>query len=278
MAVTVLGFGAVLVSAWRGRTEHAVAQARARTSEPLPEARWPHEAAALQVQRAEPKPGFAPRKVVVDPGHGAEGNKGNVSSLCEDEQDFTLRVGRHLVESLRASGWFEARLSRDGAPVAYAERVRAAERWGAEAFISLHSDVRGAASPWSPSAGLECLRADEGSGFALLVSDEGAEPMVQRRRGLAASLGTRLLAAGFVPYPGEEYTQAYEPLESAGGFVDRHAPGKRIFVLRTEAMPAVLVETHNALFPAEVLRWQQDGTLEAFDAAVVSALVDYFSG
>ncbi len=240
---------------------------------------WPDHAARLTVLPLHGPDGFQVRKIYIDAGHGAPGNTGNVSSWCVDEQDFTLAAARHLASSLRATGHFETRVSRDREPVPYADRVREAEAWGADAFLSLHSDVRGVARSWSPRAGLSCQRSDVEPGFAVLFSDEASDAVVAGRRKLALLVASRMSASGFVPYDGAEYTRAYAPDgERPGVFVDRHPAAKRIYVLREPTMPSVLIETHNALHSAEAARFAEPATLDAFDAAVASALVDLFSG
>ena len=81
--------------------------------------------------------------------------------------------------------------------------------------------------------------------------------------------------AGFLAYDGGEYTGLYAPdAVQRGVFVDRHEPDKRIFVLRRPTMPAILVETHHALDPREVTRWEEPATLDAFATALAAALLD----
>jgi len=90
---------------------------------------------------------------------------------------------------------------------------------------------------------------------------------------LAKHVADELASAGFVAYGGGEYGQVYAAAQDRDGvFVDRHARDKRIFVLRRTSMPAVILETHNALHAVEALRWTEDETLEAMSAAIASAL------
>lgn len=238
---------------------------------------WPNDAAKLRLLDPDVPKDFGTFRVFLDPGHGAKGNTGNVSSYCQDEQDFTLALAKELGAYLRRSGHFEVRLSRPtSALVEYRDRVRAAEKWKAHAFVSLHSDVRGESEPWSPEPGTTCLRSEQAPGFSVLWSDE--RPDAARRLGFARVMARSMTEAGFLPYHGHEYRDLYEGDEVAGVFVDRHAPGKRIFVLRTPTMPSILVETHNALDPREVRRWAGRETREAFFAAVRATLVAYLGG
>ena len=213
---------------------------------------------------------------MVDPGHGAPQNGGNTSCFCVEEQDFTLRVGEALARRLEATGRFEVRLSRRGdGRVEYRDRVDAAARWGAEAFVSLHSDVRGKLDRWAPEPGKDCPVSYAAPGFSVLYSDEGEAALVDGRLALARAAARRLAESGFGAYAGAEYTGLYEPDGAqAGVFVDRHAPDQRIFVLRRPAMRSILVETHHAVDPREARRWSEDATLDVFAAAVAAALAD----
>lgn len=220
---------------------------------------------------------FGLRRVFLDPGHGAPGNPGNLSSFCVDEQDFTLRAAHALAERLRATGHFEVRLAREGdARVDYPTRVDEAARFGADVFLSLHSDIRGGTGErWYPAPARDCPVSLAAPGFSVLWSDEADPPLSAARHALASALARRMRQAGFFPYGGVEYGDLYaKDPEIPGVFLDRHAPERRIFVLRKPIMPSALVETHHALDPRDVRRWDEPATLDAFAAAVAAALVD----
>lgn len=243
---------------------------------PIAPSGWPFPDARLVARPVTFPAAFGVRRVYLDAGHGAPGNTGNTSCLCVDEQDFTLGAVRALGERLAATGHFEVRLSRDGDRlVPYAERVADADRWPADAFISLHSDVRGKVESWSPKPGITCPLSLTSPGFAVLWSDEGEPALGDRRLALARAFALHMREAGLLPYSGAEYTGLYEAdAAQPGVFVDRHAPEQRIYVLRRPAMPSILVETHHALDTREVARWTEPATLDAFAAAVANALID----
>jgi N-acetylmuramoyl-L-alanine amidase len=271
IAAAAFGLAAAAL-AWSAARPHGH---RAVAAEPADPSRWPSERSALVAPSTIFPADFVAR-VVIDPGHGAPGNRGNSSCFCVDEQDAMLDVAAALRDRLERTGHFEARLSREhGELVEYADRVADAEAWGADAFVSLHSDVRGHTDHWSPEPGRTCPMAVDAPGFAVLYSDEADAPLNERRLALGRAIASRMETAGFLPYGGAAYTGLYAPDEAARGvFVDRHAPDQRIFLLRRTAMPAVLVETHNALDPREAARWQTPATLDAFAAAVAAALTD----
>jgi N-acetylmuramoyl-L-alanine amidase len=237
---------------------------------------WPAEAAVVVPPTLGAAPGEPSIRLYLDAGHGAPDNSGNLSSLCEEEQDFTLALADEVAAQLRTAGGFEVRVSRAaGELVAYVDRVAEAERWSAHAFVSLHSDVRGEAELWSPPARTErCMRSRSQTGFSVLWSDEGSDALVAARRDLARSLAESITGTGLPPYVGADYRGLYQPDERQPGvFADRHSEGRRIFVLRRPAMPSVIIETHNARDDREVIRWRQPRVRRAFAAALADGLV-----
>jgi N-acetylmuramoyl-L-alanine amidase len=229
------------------------------------DARWPEGPV-----RSLPLPSTgASLRVFLDAGHGAPGNAGNLSAFCEPEQDFTLALVEDVAGGLERLGGFEIATSRGpGELVDYQKRVRDAEAWGADVFVSLHSDVRGEGERWSPSAGAECLRSHAAPGFSVIVSDEGGA------RGVALARATSrwMNAAGFSPFDGD-YGAIYAR-DALGVFLDRHAPDERIFVLWRPSMPAILIETHHALDDREVRRWREPAVREAFTHALAAAIIE----
>jgi N-acetylmuramoyl-L-alanine amidase len=248
-------------------------------SEPTALPAWPAPGAPLTVQPLTVPKGFRKKRIYLDAGHGYRSNSGNSSVTCEDEANFTLRVAEELARRLEATGRFTVRLSRKaGQQVSYKTRVSEAESWGADAFVSLHSDARGEAYWWEPAPGQRCLRQDTTPGFSVLWADDTAEPLKTRRVTLARALALRMGQAGFLPYNGVDYVNLYDgDPEHPGVFVDRHEPGYRIMMLRRPRIPSVIIETHHALDFEEAERWKEPRTLEAFSAAVAQGLVDGLS-
>jgi N-acetylmuramoyl-L-alanine amidase len=262
-----------------GSIEPANAQP-APAPEPAALPAWPAPGASLTVPPLTVPKGFRKKRIYLDAGHGYRGNRGNSSVTCEEEADFTLRVAEDLARRLEATGRFTVRLSRKaGQEVSYKTRVSEAESWGADAFVSLHSDARGEAFWWEAAPGQRCLRQDTTPGFSVLWADDTAEPLKTRRVTLARALASRMGLAGFLPYNGVDYVNLYDgDPEHPGVFVDRHEPGYRIMMLRRPRIPSVIIETHHALDFEEAERWKEPRTLEAFAAAVAQGLVDGLSG
>ncbi len=150
-------------------------------------------------------------KIYIDQGHNPENpNAGAVGNGLR-EQDVTYRVGQELASLLRRSGNWEVRLSRPtpetllGTSNASSLRARVdgANNWGADYFISIHTN------------------ASDNSNAS------GAEAYAYSRPSRAFSLGEDIVV-GIVGVTGERDR----------GMKVR--PG--LYVLKNTAMPAVLVE------------------------------------
>ncbi|MBN2496859.1 MAG: N-acetylmuramoyl-L-alanine amidase [Deltaproteobacteria bacterium] len=115
--------------------------------EPAPPA-WPAEGSKLSPPEAVFTPGFGVHTVFLDAGHGSPGNPGNTSCLGIEEQAYNLAMVEHLAPMLRETGRFALCLSRTATPGPdYRARLAAAEAFGAEVIVSIHSDVRGQGQP-----------------------------------------------------------------------------------------------------------------------------------
>ena len=150
-------------------------------------------------------------KIYVDQGHNPENPNAGAEGNGLQEQTLTYRIGQELAALLRANPNYEVRLSRPTPTTALGSsnttslqaRVNDANAWGADYFISLHTN----ASDNSTASGVEAFAYRQPSrAFSL------GEDIV---RNLAATTGLR--NRGMKLRPG-------------------------LYVLRRTAMPAVLVE------------------------------------
>lgn len=237
---------------------------------------WPAAGAPLTVLDTVFPDGWVPARLVIDPGHGALGNDGNTSVRCEAEQDFTRRTADALMTRLDGDPRLLVRDVRpDAGLVPYAARIRIAADWRADAMIGLHSDAREGDDPGT-NAATGCHETHAASGFAVLWSDEGDADAISDRKRLADALAARMIAAGFPAYGGRDYAGLYAgDVDHPGAFVDRHAPRKRIMMLRRSTVPTVIIETHQATDRLEVERWDEPATLDAFAAVLRATLIDF---
>ena len=182
-------------------------------------------------------------KIYIDQGHnprdfntGAEGN-----GLYE--QDITYDIGRRLYALVSSNPAFEARLSRPDEDTvlgtnnssSLVTRVRRANSWGADLFLSLHTN----AALNSSATGSEALVYSLDSTVAVGVAEDILE-------GLNGYTGLR--NRGVVERPG-------------------------LYVLKRTAMPAVLVELGFISNPSDAAMMRDNPRL--FAQGIYNGIVEY---
>lgn len=150
-------------------------------------------------------------KIYIDQGHNPVNPNAGAAGNGLLEQDLVFRIGLEIAELLESNGNFEVRLSRPTATTqlgtsnatSLSARVNDANSWGADYFISLHTN----ASVNSTATGSEALVYSDGT----VASDLATDILFWLNR------LTGLRNRGVVERPG-------------------------LYVLRKTQMPAVLVE------------------------------------
>lgn len=150
-------------------------------------------------------------KIYIDQGHNPVNPNAGAEGNGLREQDLVYRIGIELAERLRNNGNFEVRLSRPTADTqigtsntsSLRARVDDANSWGADYFISLHTNA------------------------STIASATGSEAFAYSEPSAAFSLGESIL----------ERMSETTGLRDRGMFV---RPG--LYVLRKTAMPAILLE------------------------------------
>lgn len=88
-------------------------------------------------------------KIVIDPGHNPQGINAGAEGFGYREQDLVYEIATRLADLLRQNGNFEVRLTRTTPTqvlgttnaTSLQERVRIANSWPADYFISLHANA-----------------------------------------------------------------------------------------------------------------------------------------
>jgi len=93
--------------------------------------------------------------IVIDPGHGGE-DPGALGPRKTMEKDIVLKVGEKLTHPFRQNKEIQAFLTRKGDYfVSLEQRIRIAREYGADLFISLHTD--GSFNPQARGSSAYCL-------------------------------------------------------------------------------------------------------------------------
>jgi N-acetylmuramoyl-L-alanine amidase len=95
------------------------------------------------------------RIVVIDPGHGGE-DPGAIGPKKTMEKDIVLKVGEKVVHLLNQNKEIQAFLTRKGDYfIPLEERIKIAREYGADLFVSLHTD--GSFNPQARGSSVYCL-------------------------------------------------------------------------------------------------------------------------
>ena len=183
-------------------------------------------------------------KIYIDQGHNPEGFNTGAEGNGYYEQDITYRIGVLLFELFSGNPNFTPRLSRPtpstilgtNNSTSLTERVREANSWGADVFLSLHTN----AAANENASGAE----------ALIYSSTS-----QVAEGLAANI--------------------LDSLTSITGLRNRgviERPG--LYVLRRTAMPAVLVEMGFITNPSDASIMVNSP--ELFARGIYEGVLDYY--
>ncbi len=151
-------------------------------------------------------------KIYIDQGHNPSGFNTGAEGQGFYEQDITFDIGRRLYDLLSANPAFEVRLSRPTEQTvlgttnstSLTERVRQANEWGADLFLSLHTN----AATNENASGSEALIYSRASTVAYELAEDILEELNEV---------TGLRNRGVIERPG-------------------------LYVLKRTTMPAVLVE------------------------------------
>lgn len=171
-------------------------------------------------------------KIYIDQGHNPVNPNAGAEGNGLREQDIVYTIGQELAALLRANGNFEVRLSRPTADTqvgtsltsSLTTRVREANEWNADYFISLHTNASD------------------------LSAASGSEAYAYARPSEAFTLGEHIL----------------EQLSAVTGLPNRGMRVRtNLYVLRRTAMPAVLVELGFITNPGDAALMSQQPQLFA---------------
>ena len=168
-------------------------------------------------------------KVYLDQGHNPRGFNTGAEGNGFFEQDITYNIGILLGDLLRANPDFEVKLSRTSPDEllgssnssSLSRRARDANSWGADVFISLHTNAS-----TNPSAtGSEALIYSDSSTVARELSESILKRMTEatglRNRGIIerpglyvlkeTSMPATIIEMGFISNPYDAELMAYSP-------------------------------------------------------------------
>ena len=221
-------------------------------------------------------------KIFLDPGHGGSDryNRGPTGYI---EADGMLDVALKLRDELLSTGAFEVKLSREkDATVGVRERGNMAAEWGADMFISEHSNATG--WPINDSArGVDVFYSVK------IPSDKSLAEKFSRA--IASAMGTLNRGAKTwesTKYPGNDYLGVIDASVKGGvphvflienGFHDNARdeailkdPAKRTAIAKAQAK--VICDFYGVQYPVvkkeEPEMWKKNIVKEAFDLGLIT--------
>ena len=147
-----------------------------------------------------------PIKIFIDQGHNPQNPNAGAEGNGLREQDLVYYIGVELAALLNADPDFEARLSRNtpteilgtSTATSLSARVRAANEWPADYFISIHANASDIASA-SGSEAFVYSTSSEGYPFALDIVDGLTKATGLENRGVFARPTLYVLRATQMP-------------------------------------------------------------------------------
>ena len=146
-------------------------------------------------------------KIYIDQGHNPQNPNAGAEGSGLREQDIVFRIGILLADLLLANGNFEVRLSRPSSTTqlgtsstasSLAARVNQANSWGADYFLSLHTN----ASDISAASGIEAYaysRPSRAFNLGEVILEELSESTGLRNRGMKVRSGLYVLRRTAMP-------------------------------------------------------------------------------
>ena len=213
--------------------------------------------------------------IVIDPGHG--GHDPGATGAKGFEKDVNLAAALALKARLERSPRYRVVLTReDDTYVPLADRVRIAQRAGADLFISLHSDsgqdanVRGASvytlSDKASNRGARFVRQDDWFMKASLTGDRGVQDILFD----LTQRATKNRSSAFA-------NQLVSRIDGKAPLLNRSHRDAGFMVLLAPDVPAVLLEMGFVTNPEDEDFLRDTGRRAKFMNAVGDSIDDYFA-
>jgi N-acetylmuramoyl-L-alanine amidase len=218
--------------------------------------------------------------VVLDPGHGGE-DPGAIGRRGTREKDIVLALAKRLQKALDRSGEVKAFLTRRGDYfISLNERIKIAQEYGADLFISLH--INGSRKRQTRGTSVYCLSLKGASDKAaqMLAQKENASDLVG---GISLASGRRDLDSILLDL---EQTHTINESLHLGGLalselsrvnpLQFSNPLQASFtVLKAPNIPSILVEAAYITHPIEERSLAKEGFHLGFTQAMASAVMKF---
>jgi len=217
--------------------------------------------------------------IVIDPGHGGE-DPGAVGRRGTKEKDIVLRIARQLRSVLRGHG-YQAYLTREGDYyVSFKKRMKIAREYGADLFISIHTDAHRCKGARGTS--VYCLSTGGASNEAarLLARNENLSDIVAgvangETNGESDPITLNMLQTETINQSKIFGTTMLHDLKKVNRVKYKQVHEAPFRVLKLPDIPSILVEVAYISNPREELRLRQSSFRKDVAWAIASS-VEHF--
>lgn len=216
--------------------------------------------------------------MVLDAGHGGQ-DAGARGPKGLKEKDAVLSLSKALAKRLEEAGLQVALTRADDTFIPLWERAKLANEQGADLFVSLHLNA----------ARAKAARGSEVYFLSLSGEDEEAEALARTENGgpeappvgpenVVASILDDLAQKAFLEDSERLAVEVQTQLNRLAGIKERGVKQAPFVVLRSAAMPAVLVETAFISNPKEELKLKDPAFVDQVAQAIAKGVRSYLAG
>jgi N-acetylmuramoyl-L-alanine amidase len=244
-------------------------------------AQAPAEAAPKTV-RAVHAPGDGDRDVIiaVDAGHGGV-DPGAIGRGGTREKDVTLAIARALARRINAESGMHAVLTRDRDEfLELRDRIARARAARADMFISVHADAIADRSVSGASVYVLSVHGASSEAARWLAERENAADLVGGVRGDEGALEPVLIDAAqneIIGVSASAAERVVSALEGVGEIRKAQVQRAGFVVLKSRAIPSMLIETAYISNPAEERRLRSSREQARLADAIASGVRSYFT-
>lgn len=217
-------------------------------------------------------------KVVLDAGHGGQ-DTGAHGPKGLKEKDAVLTLAKALAKRLEEAGLQVSLTRADDTFIPLWERAKLANEQGADLFVSLHLNA----------AQAKAARGSEVYFLSLSEGDEETEALARAENGtpeaspagpdnVVASILDDLAQKAFLEDSERLAVEVQRQLNRLAGIKERGVKQAPFVVLRSAAMPAVLVETAFISNPKEELKLKDAAFVDQVAQAIAKGVRSYLAG
>ena len=218
-------------------------------------------------------------KVALDAGHGGE-DGGAKGAKGLREKDAALSLAKALGKRLEEAGLAVTYTRQDDTFIPLWERAKRANEQGADLFVSLHLNAAKARAAKGSEVYFLSLSAGDQEAEALAEEENagGAEAPAPGPENVVASILDDLAQKAFLEDSERLAVEVQHQLNRLAGIKERGVKQARFVVLRSAAMPAVLVETAFISNPKEEQKLKDPAFVDQVAQAIAKGVRSYLAG